>query len=344
MERKGLGEYMKANTKELVLEELYRHTDQLVSGEELAKACGISRTAIWKIINDCRKEGYSIESVPNKGYRFQDSDLLSSAGLRHHLPASLAEKVELEVVAELASTNQECKLQAADPATPRPKCLLTERQIATKGRFNRAYFADEKGRGIYFSLLVNPADYAADIRFYTVLAAVACQSVFSNVLGRPTEIKWVNDLYVNQRKVCGILSEAVSDLETQTISSVIIGMGINFTIPQEEFPAEIQSKAGSLFPEGHSPFTRNQVVAAILTKLFDLLENFDQAAILTAYRQHSFVLGKEIHFSYKGQEHQATAIAINDDAELVVRFPNQQQQVLKSGEISILQIDQQKLR
>ena len=165
--------------------------------------------------------------------------------------------------------------------------------------------------------------------------AVAVAEAIDELLGVESQIKWVNDIYLNHKKVVGILSEAMTDVETNSLKYIIIGMGINFSIPQENYPEELREKATSLFPDGKATTTRNQLIINIWNRFFDLLA--EQTTYLDSYRKKSFVLGKKITFKRKDQLYLGTAVAITDIGELVVDLGDEKV-TLSSGEISLSSI------
>src|SRR5699024_3378714 len=134
-----------------------------------------------------------------------------------------------------------------------------------------------------------------------------------------------NDLYYQNKKVCGILSEAITNIETQTISSIVIGIGINWKLPQTDFPIDLQEKATSLFPDGQTDLNRNEVIAEIINQLFEILEHLPQQTYLQDYSERSFVLGKKVNFQQNQIDYTGIAQAISPHGELVVQ--------LDSGEI-----------
>ena len=187
------------------------------------------------------------------------------------------------------------------------------------------------------SLLIHPNQRFDELPQYTVIAASACVKAIQELTKKDPSIKWVNDLYLNGKKISGILSEAISDMETGGISSIIIGIGLNFSIPQKQFPEAIQQKATSLFPDGQKSITRNQLISQIWKNFFHYLsEPTDE--YLTLYREKSFVLGKKVQFTQKGQHYTGIAKEIGEHGELIVQVEDQFL-TLFSGEISLTSIE-----
>ena len=297
------------NTKQKVLA-LLRQDNTVFSGEKLAQLIGVSRTAIWKAVRELEKMGYRIEHLAN-GYRYLPSDVLEQAAIAQtELPAE-----HIFITEETESTMKDAKL-AAIAQSPTPALFLAETQTGGHGRFGRPFFSP-KGQ-IYMSLLLNPNQSFEELPQYTLLAAVAVSLAIDEVTGQKTAIKWVNDIYLNGKKVCGILSEATSDFETGRIAHVILGMGINFSIAPENFPDGLEQKAGSLFPDGNLPVARNQLIHLIWQNFFELLAGLPDNSYLKVYREKSFVLGKSVQFTKQGRTYTGIAKAISDTGELLV--------------------------
>ncbi|MCB5953616.1 biotin--[acetyl-CoA-carboxylase] ligase [Enterococcus sp. CWB-B31] len=322
------------STRSNVLTLLMEKAPNFISGEEMAQQLSVSRTAIWKAVNELKKEGHLINSGTNKGYQYQPSDILSAEGIQLHLAPDLP-KLSIKILEGSASTMDDAKLSAilGEPANT---LIVADTQEAPKGRFGRPFFA-KKGGGIYMSILLRPNQVFEEMAQYTTIMAVAIAEAIEELTDQITEIKWVNDLYINGKKVCGILSEAISDVESGQITTIIIGMGINFSIRQEEFPEEIQQKATSLFSSSLPTITRNELISAIWNHFYTIL-NEDNLEYMERYRKKSFVLGKEVTFVQNNQEYQGYAATINNRGELIVQLHDGSEKILSSGEISLKKI------
>ena len=324
------------STKSQVLTLLMKKKLTYISGEEMAQQLSLSRTAIWKAINELRKEGHHISSSRNKGYCYDNSDILSAEGIRLALD-STTPTLSITVLNSSESTMKDAKLAAMN-GEPDNTLIVADIQEAPKGRFGRPFFS-KAGSGIYMSLLLRPNQNFEEMAQYTVITAVAIARAMDNFSKIQTEIKWVNDIYINGKKVCGILSEAMSDVESGQISTVIIGMGINFSVKQDEFPEELRKKASSLFPDKDPTITRNELIGAIWNQFYNILHQLPEQAFLEEYRQKSFVLGKTVSFTQAGIDYEGMATSITDHGELVVTLNDQTEKVLSSGEISLNRIN-----
>lgn len=318
------------STKEKVLE-LLKTTNQVLSGEKMGQLLTLSRTSVWKAIKELEKNGYQIKHEAN-GYRLLASDVLSKKELSNFLDKdSPIEKIE--VFKESESTMKDAK-RATIEENPVTTLFVADTQVAAKGRFGRSFYA-KPSQGAYFSLLLNPHQTFDELPQYTVVMAVAVARAIDCLAGLTTEIKWVNDIYLNGKKVCGILSEAMSDVETMQITHIVIGVGINFSIPQKEFSKEIQEKATSVFPDGQPTFTRNELIAEVMNQFFYLLA--DASKTIRIYREKSFVLGKKVTFIRQGISYEGIAAEITELGELVVQLSDKKE-ILSSGEISLASI------
>ncbi|MBQ8175027.1 MAG: biotin--[Clostridia bacterium] len=228
---------------------------------------------------------------------------------------------------EIDSTNNEAKRLIAR-GEDGMALIVAEGQTAGRGRQGKSFYSPEQ-TGIYMTLSL-PTDLAIpDAVAVTTSAAVAVFSAIREQTGIETEIKWVNDLYLDGKKVCGILTEAISDPETATIRHMIIGVGLN--VHTVAFPDNLQGIATSLSPKGVS---RNRMIAAIVDALVDTLRA-DRAEVLALYRRHSMVLGREITYQQNGEVFFARALDIDENGGLLVKHADGSRTTLQSGEISL---------
>ena len=167
----------------------------------------------------------------------------------------------------------------------------------------------------------------------TTAAAVAYAEPFQ-CLGNRTRIKWVNDIFVGDLKVCGILTEALSDFQTGAIESLILGIGLNVTTTPESFPDDIRKTAGSLLPEPRS-VSRNRLAAAILDELFNLIDRLDSKDIMDEYRARNFVPGKQITVYCGNETYEAKALDIDPKGGLIIEKADGSTHTLRSGEVTI---------
>ncbi|HKL59054.1 MAG TPA: biotin--[acetyl-CoA-carboxylase] ligase [Sphaerochaeta sp.] len=319
------------NTSLAVLSYLSRHQDSYVSGQKLASEFGVSRSAIWKAIESLRDEGHLIDAVTNRGYcLIQQESLFDKDKLSSLLPS-----IPIHLFDTIDSTNRYAK-QLASEGCVTPSLVLAHSQSGGRGRLGRE-FSSPKG-GIYLSIILAPPATVSLASLITSAAAVASARAIEEVCSISCGIKWVNDLFLDGRKVGGILTEGVLNVESGTLSSVVVGIGINFSTPQLAYPASLRPivtslyETSSLIPEDVDAST---LVATLVTTLIGYSAALSDRSFLPEYRSRSIVLGKSIVILSQKKQRKALAIAIDDDAHLVVHAEDGSQEILSSGEISI---------
>lgn len=312
------------SVKQNVIALLEENRSKVISGHELANQLYVSRAAIWKAIKTLKEEGYNIEATPNKGYvLLENSDVLSKQGIAYYL----TEEIDIFSYKTIDSTNTQMKKLAINGGKNH-SVIVSEEQSAGRGRFGRSFYSPAQ-KGVYMSVLLKTGDSLQNATMITIKTAVAVRRAIAKLYDIEVAIKWVNDLYYRGKKVCGILSEAISDFESGMIEAIIIGIGIN--VSTDNFPLEIASIATSL---GLQEANRNQFIAEILNQLFAIIDE-DFKLVLNEYRMASCVLHKQITFNQKGEQFTGLVREINDLGNLVVSS-NGAEMVLTAGEVSII--------
>lgn len=336
------------STKEHVLKLLEDYKGKTISGTKIAQELHVSRAAVWKSIEDLRQNGYKIQATTNKGYSLSpESDLLSSQGILSHLRNKELGK-KLYTYKSLESTNQTLKKLAADGACHNTG-VVAETQTQGRGRLGRNFYSPKES-GIYMSVLLQPKStmqpsYPAI--FITTAASVAVCRAIEEVTGKQMKIKWVNDLYRHNKKICGILTEGITNFETGTIESIILGIGINYSVPNEGFPPELSDTMGCLFDKEpdllnlqsssnhHVIPSKNALIASILDHLFEIQPELACGSFLKEYKQRSCVLGKQISIISPTETLPALALDFSETGGLIVQLTDGSHKTLQSGEISI---------
>ena len=319
--------------KSQLLKVLQDNRDVYVSGATLAGELAVSRNAVWKAVESLRDEGYSISAVTNKGYRLISSgDALSEAGISAHIKNENV--FRMDVRKSVTSTNTLLRELAANGA-PEGYVVAAEEQTAGKGRMGRS-FHSPAGHGIYFSLLLRPGLKSADAALITSAAAVATARAIEDVIGVSVGIKWVNDLFADGKKVCGILTEATFDMESGSIESAVLGIGVNVTKPDQGYPEEINDIAGALMSNRHRKESgRCRLIATTLDNFWEFYQELSARRFLDEYKARSILLGRDIHVLSHDGKRDASALDIDDECRLVVRYANGEISALGSGEVSV---------
>ena len=321
------------SVREEVKKLLEANRDKSLSGQEIAEQSGVTRAAVWKAVNTLKQEGYRIEAVNNRGYRLlEESDILSPEGIKLELDEKYR-NYKIDVYKTIDSTNQEVKRQALEGAG-QGLVVLAEQQTMGKGRRGRSFYSPA-GTGIYMSVLFRPSpEQSKDVVLVTTAASVAICRAIRKVLNEEPQIKWVNDVYFRGKKVCGILTEAVSDFESGQIDTVVVGIGINYHVPEDGFPEEIRGIAGSVCTD-ENMIPRNSLVAAVLNELFAIYEKLSEREYMEDYRRWSNVIGKDVRFTSGDGWMDAKALDIDDNGGLLVQLDNGEKKTLRTGEITL---------
>lgn len=313
--------------KDNILEELKNNRD-FISGQALADKYNVSRGAIWKSINTLKKDGYVIDSVTNKGYKILSQDnVISSDEIKLYL-GEYSNNINIQIFDSIDSTNTKLKSMATEGA-PEHTLIIANHQTNGHGRFGRNFYSPSQ-TGTYFSLLLKPDFNITSATLITSMTAVAICKSIELLTGKTPGIKWINDIYLDNKKIAGILTEASTDFETGMIHYIIIGIGIN--ISTKDFPDEIADKAGSL---GEN-ISKNKLISSIISNIYDMYYRLPDSGFINTYRHYSIMIGKSITYKIKNVTHTGTVTGIDDFGGLIVLSKNGDTVTLTSGEVTIL--------
>lgn len=318
--------------KSRLLELLEQHKGEILSGEALAGELQCTRAAIWKAVKSLKEEGYEIEAGQNKGYMLRrDSNRLSVEGIRLYLKHP---EVYLKLYKKAGSTNQLAKQAAVGGEAVHGSFVIAQQQTAGRGRRGRSFYSPE-GAGLYLSVILEPKEETLqESLLLTTAAATAVYKAVEKVCGISLDIKWVNDLYYQGKKVCGILTEAITDFESGNIEFAVVGIGLNLYPLEEGYPEELKGIAGALYPDekAASGTDRNYLSAEIVNFL---MEETRDLKLSREYVEHNLVPGKEILIIDGSRSRKAKALDICPDGRLRVLEIDGSISILSFGEISI---------
>ena len=321
-------------TKEKVLTLLVSKKGEYISGSELAKELGLSRNSVWKAINSLKEDGYSISSVKNLGYSLSEKNSkLSVQEINKYLKSY---KFRVEVYDTVDSTNNVCKKRAED-GEPEGLVIVSNEQTKGRGRQGKAFYSPSDC-GIYMTILIRPKKRVEDALYITAATAVAVSDAIDSVAGVNTKIKWVNDVYYNNKKVCGILTEAAFDMENGNFNYIVVGIGINVFSPASSYPEDIKGVATSVLDDvNNNENLRNILAAKVLDNFEEIYMNFEKKEYLSKYRKKSLLTGKTVSYIKDNTEYTAKVIDIDDEFRLLVENkPYNERAVLSSGEVKII--------
>jgi len=331
--------------KYTILKKLEEHFPHYVSGEAISEMLGVSRTAIWKHINELRKEGYIIESSSKKGYRLQVlPDVLNVHEIKKGLETRILGR-EIECFESISSTNTYAK-EIAQKGCKDGTVVVANCQTQGRGRLGRQWNS-EPGKGIWMSVVLKPEILPQDIQIITLAAAVAVVKAIKAATGIETGIKWPNDIILDGKKLCGILTEMICEMER--INCLILGIGINVNHDMSDFPPDLSDKAISLKMYidqknnadksiENMPVRRSEIIKNVLNELEILyreINNGNVTKIANEWKKYSVTIGSRVKVVIKEIEYTGTAIDITDDGKLVVRCDDGVTREILSGEISV---------
>ncbi|MDE5899213.1 MAG: biotin--[acetyl-CoA-carboxylase] ligase [Treponemataceae bacterium] len=311
--------------------------DGFVSGQELADRCGVSRTSVWKYVEVLRRQGALIEAVTNRGYRLAGGNLFTKDSIALLLPKDSG--VRIHFFPEIDSTNTEAKRRLSDcaPEALHKAVFVAAAQTAGRGRMGRAFHSPEGG-GVYLSIVYASAPITQPARL-TATAAVGVCRALQAVYSANAKIKWVNDVFVNGKKVCGILTEGTPNFETGRIDAAVIGIGVNIVWNSGGSP-ELSKTAGGVI-EGSHENKRSELCAAIISEVLAILDGGEaqMAAAMEEYRRRALLTGSRVEafpvIGSRKESYFCTVLDVTDDAKLRVRTDSGEIRILESGEVSL---------
>ena len=325
--------------KSEILRILREAGDECVSGQSLCEKFGVSRQAVWKNISQLKDKGFEIESVSNKGYILKNEpDIINDAAIQSYLSKECLCK-KIETFDTLDSTNTKAK-QLAEMGEAEGTLIVADEQTAGKGRRGRKW-CSKKGVNVFFTLLIRPKIEPKNLSGITLLAAMSVADAVKEVCGVKTMIKWPNDIVLEKKKICGILTEMSSEMNY--VNYAVIGIGIN--INDDEIPDEIRENASSIYLETGKKTNRNKLTAKVVEK-FDgyykrFLETKDLTAFIDEYNSMLISMNKEVKVLYgmaetarPDEEETGIARGIDGDGALLVETKDGIKSIV-SGEVSV---------
>ena len=327
---------MISNIKENIISILESNKGLFISGEKIANDLKVSRTAIWKAIKSLKNDGYNIHSVSNKGYALsKETDILSSKVIKNNM-LKYADKFNFIIHKTVASTNiiaRELAINGAESGT----VVIAEEQTSGYGRNGKSFFSPY-GTGIYMSIILNlkKEKKIFNSSFITTAAAMAVSKSIEEISNENTQIKWVNDVFINGKKVCGILTEGAFSFEDGKLDYAVIGIGVNVNFPKDGFPKELNNIAASINSKNNANSNtksdiRNILVAKILENLYDYY--FNDVNFYEEYKQRSFLIGKKVSININNKEHIVKVLDIDKTFALVAKFQDGKIDKIVSGSI-----------
>jgi BirA family biotin operon repressor/biotin-[acetyl-CoA-carboxylase] ligase len=319
---------------EKILKLLKNSGDNFVSGQKISEEFGVSRAAIWKHINSIKEAGYVIEAISRKGYRIISSpDILTFEEIKNFLTTKYIGKKIIHYES-INSTNSKAK-ELAEKNEEHGTVIISEEQTLGRGRLGRNWVSP-KYKGIWMSIILRPNIITQSASLITLVGAAATQRAIKK-MEIETSIKWPNDIVINSKKVCGILTEMSGEIDH--INYLVMGIGINVNLEEEDIPMDIKNIATSLKLETGKHIDRKLLLANILNEFEDLYNDFvlngNIKETIDICRKNSILIGKEIQLVNRGKVKIAKAIDISDKGELIIENDQGIIELIVSGEVSI---------
>ncbi|MBR4891458.1 MAG: biotin--[Clostridia bacterium] len=243
----------------------------------------------------------------------------------------LDQKLNITIFDELDSTNNYLK-KIGSQGEKENQLVIAQSQTNGRGRMGRTFYSPD-GTGIYFSLLLHPEFSAEKSLLLTVMAAVSVAETVMKYNSNDVKIKWVNDIYIDGKKVCGILTEG-SINANKKLDYAVVGIGINVIAPENGFPDDIQDTATSIFPGKTEENIKEKIISEVVNRFFKMYNGFD-INYIERYKEYSYLIGKEINIISGENKRQATVIDITDDCHLLVKNENDEIEEISSGDVSV---------
>ena len=311
---------------------MLRDTDGYVSGQELCNKFGVSRTAIWKVINQLKEAGYEIEAAQNKGYHLIAApDVMTEAELESLKNTQWA-GCEIYCFDSIDSTNTKAK-ELAEAGHPSGTLVVADQQTLGRGRRGRSW-ESPAGTGIFMTLMLKPDINPNNASMLTLVADMATARAITEVTGEAAQIKWPNDIVMNGKKVVGILTEMSAQFDY--INHIVVGIGIN--VHNEEFPEEIAKTASSLLLECGHRIHRASLIEAFLEEFERLyavyLETEDMSGLQKEYDSLLVNRGRQVRVLDPKEPFEGKAMGITKKGELIVDTW-ESRKLVSSGEVSV---------
>jgi len=318
--------------KDKILNLLRTSRAGFLSGEELARKCGISRTMVWKHIKSLEQDGFGINAVPSQGYRITaEPDILRKSDILSELNTAVLGK-NLHLVSKIQSTNT-LAMDIATQGAPEGTVVLAEVQTAGKGRLGRSWFSP-KGN-IYLSVILRPNIPLQKSPLVTLMGSVAVATAIQETCNLPALIKWPNDVYIQGKKVSGLLTEMSA--EQDRIRHLVLGIGINANMDCSHLPDDVRLHTTTLAAETHSHINRTMLVRQLLQSLDHWYRQFlsDDQDVLKEWKKLNITLGKRVMVTDCNETFEGQALGIDKEGRLIIKRDNDTTQHIAAGDVSL---------
>jgi len=319
--------------KDKILDILKVNSGKVISGGYIALRLNISRNAVWKNILKLKEEGYNIVSIKNKGYMLDDDiSYLNENEIKKGLKTKFIGN-NIEIFEELDSTLNYLKNLEEDERIE-GRVVVANSQTKARGRRGRSFFSP-KNTSAYISFILKPRFSIEEVNLITIICGISVVEAIKNVCGLDTNIKWVNDIYKDDKKLCGILTEGVISIESGYMDYVAVGVGININRPKEEIPEELKEIIAFIEDFTEKKENRNKIISEFLNEFEKRYINFNKNELYKEYKEKMLYINSDIIYKYGDNTMNATLIELNKDFSITIKNEEGETKTFNSGEISI---------
>jgi BirA family biotin operon repressor/biotin-[acetyl-CoA-carboxylase] ligase len=309
-----------------------RGTDDYISGDLISAKLGISRTAVWKYINQLELKGYSITKLRGKGYRLTNTpDKLFPWEVNRYLNNNSIVK-EIIFRDNIESTNS-FAFKLALGGKPEGTCVIAETQKSGKGRLNRVWFSPP-GKNLYLSIILKPFIHPSRVYPVTFISSLAVYDTIKRVAGITPTLKWPNDVLIHGKKVCGTLLELST--EADMVSFVIVGIGFNINMKEKEIDEAIINKATSLYIETKKIYERASVCGILLSNLdkyYAIFRRTGEQEICNIWEKTAQIKGKHLEINQMGEVYSGISQGIDTSGAMLLNINGQVKKII-AGDVS----------
>lgn len=312
---------------------ILRNNNEYVSGQDLCNKLGVSRTAIWKVMNQLKEEGYVLEAVSKKGYKLLEKpDILSKEEIESQMDTEVFGR-RVTYFDEIDSTNIYAK-KLGEEIDSHGTLVVADKQIQGKGRRGKGW-ESPKGSGIWMTLILKPKLNPGAASMITIVAGLSVSNAMNKLYGIQSSIKWPNDIVLHGKKICGILTEMSTEFDY--INHLVVGIGINANM--KEIPEDIKDIATSISKEYGKTILRSDLIAAIMKefefyyKIF--MKTYNLEKLMNDYNERLVSKDREVVIIEAGCKYEAIALGINKDGELRIKTKDGVEKKVFSGEVSV---------
>ena len=312
--------------KNKILNILKENKDKLISGTYIADTLNITRSYVSKVIKELIENDFIIETIDRSGYIYRNDYRVLNITKEYISNTQINNIYQLD---KIDSTNKFLK-DLANKNEDEITLVIANYQTHGRGRLGRTFISN-KGKGIYMSILLRPKYSISTSQRITSLVATSVSNAIDKICNVETKIKWVNDIYLNNKKIAGILTEGQTNFESKKVEYIVVGIGIN--LYHQDFPEELDNIVTTLEDETNNIYSKNELVKEIINQIILYYNHLEENIHITEYRNKSYVINKNVELNIHGIIKHGKVLNIDDDGELIVLIDNKKE-TINSGEIT----------